>query len=154
MNCLAHLHFGNGENFLLLVYKCLIIIKCGLYCLYQYNAEIFPGLMYRMKQPKIVLLVFQSGKIVLTGAKVRGIYSAVNLIMLFPFLCVLLKLMVPLIFNPSVERWDLHCLSEHLSSPCRVQDTKVSPVIYKYLGMKCIAFCSSMFFSPLWYFEY
>ena len=104
MNCLAHLHFGNGENFLLLVYKCLIIIKCGLYCLYQYNAEIFPGLMYRMKQPKIVLLVFQSGKIVLTGAKVRGIYSAVNLIMLFPFLCVLLKLMVPLIFNPSVER--------------------------------------------------
>lgn len=84
--------------------KCLVIINCGLYCLYQYNAEIFPGLMYRMKQPKIVLLVFQSGKIVLTGAKVRGTYSAVNLIMLFPFSCVLLELMVPLIFNPSGER--------------------------------------------------
>uniref|UniRef100_A0A7C8YR22 2-alkenal reductase (NAD(P)(+)) n=2 Tax=Opuntia streptacantha TaxID=393608 RepID=A0A7C8YR22_OPUST len=36
-----------------------------------YEPEIFPGLIYRMKQPKIVLLVFVSGKIVLTGAKAR-----------------------------------------------------------------------------------
>lgn len=40
------------------------------YCL-QYEPELFPGLIYRMKQPKIVLLIFVSGKIVLTGAKVR-----------------------------------------------------------------------------------
>ncbi|KAJ8574025.1 hypothetical protein K7X08_010536 [Anisodus acutangulus] len=33
--------------------------------------ELFPGLIYRMKQPKIVLLIFVSGKIVITGAKVR-----------------------------------------------------------------------------------
>ncbi|KAB1227722.1 TATA-box-binding protein [Morella rubra] len=36
-----------------------------------YEPELFPGLIYRMKQPKIVLLIFVSGKIVLTGAKVR-----------------------------------------------------------------------------------
>ena len=38
--------------------------------LLQYEPELFPGLIYRMKQPKIVLLIFVSGKIVLTGAKV------------------------------------------------------------------------------------
>ncbi|XBJ16111.1 hypothetical protein VPH35_007821 [Triticum aestivum] len=43
----------------------------------SYEPELFPGLIYRMKQPKIVLLVFVSGKIVLTGAKVRDeIYAA------------------------------------------------------------------------------
>ncbi|XXG65287.1 hypothetical protein AAC387_Pa05g3032 [Persea americana] len=36
----------------------------------SYEPEIFPGLIYRMKQPKIVLLIFVSGKIVLTGAKI------------------------------------------------------------------------------------
>lgn len=38
----------------------------------QYEPELFPGLIYRMKQPKIVLLIFVSGKIVLTGAKVMA----------------------------------------------------------------------------------
>jgi transcription initiation factor TFIID TATA-box-binding protein len=36
-----------------------------------YDPEIFPGLIYRMEQPKIVLLLFCSGKVVLTGAKKR-----------------------------------------------------------------------------------
>ena len=35
----------------------------------QYEPEIFPGLIYHMSQPEIVLLIFVSGKIVLTGAK-------------------------------------------------------------------------------------
>ncbi|KAF3333508.1 TATA-box-binding protein-like protein [Carex littledalei] len=35
----------------------------------SYEPEIFPGLIYRMRQPKLVLLIFQSGKIVITGAK-------------------------------------------------------------------------------------
>ena len=39
------------------------------YC--SYEAEIFPGLIYHMVEPKIVLLIFVSGKIVLTGAKER-----------------------------------------------------------------------------------
>lgn len=34
----------------------------------QYEPELFPGLIYRMKVPKIVLLIFVSGKVVLTGA--------------------------------------------------------------------------------------
>lgn len=37
----------------------------------SYEPELFPGLIYRMVKPKIVLLIFVSGKIVLTGAKVR-----------------------------------------------------------------------------------
>jgi transcription initiation factor TFIID TATA-box-binding protein len=42
-----------------------------------YEPELFPGLIYRMKSPKVVLLIFASGKIVLTGAKTRDdIYNA------------------------------------------------------------------------------
>lgn len=37
------------------------------------SRQLFPGLIYRMIKPKVVLLIFVSGKIVLTGAKV--IYS-------------------------------------------------------------------------------
>ena len=36
----------------------------------QYEPELFPGLIYRMVQPKVVLLIFVSGKVVLTGGKV------------------------------------------------------------------------------------
>ena len=34
----------------------------------MYEPEMFPGLIYRMKYPKVVILLFRSGKIVLTGA--------------------------------------------------------------------------------------
>jgi len=34
-----------------------------------YEPELFPGLIYRMAQPKTTILVFASGKVVLTGAK-------------------------------------------------------------------------------------
>lgn len=48
----------------------------------SYEPELFPGLIYRMVKPKVVLLIFVSGKIVLTGAKVREeIYQAFNLIL-------------------------------------------------------------------------
>lgn len=47
----------------------------------SYEPELFPGLIYRMMKPKIVLLIFVSGKIVLTGAKVRDeIYAAFEMI--------------------------------------------------------------------------
>eukprot|EP01100_Stratorugosa_tubuloviscum_P003532 TRINITY_DN1852_c0_g2_i2.p1 TRINITY_DN1852_c0_g2~~TRINITY_DN1852_c0_g2_i2.p1 ORF type:complete len:125 (+),score=49.46 TRINITY_DN1852_c0_g2_i2:200-574(+) len=39
----------------------------NVYC--HYEPELFPGLVYRMTNPKVVLLIFVSGKIVLTGAK-------------------------------------------------------------------------------------
>ncbi|RWS04476.1 TATA-box binding protein (TBP): component of TFII-D and TFIIIB-like protein [Dinothrombium tinctorium] len=43
----------------------------------SYEPELFPGLIYRMVKPRIVLLIFVSGKVVLTGAKVRSeIYDA------------------------------------------------------------------------------
>jgi transcription initiation factor TFIID TATA-box-binding protein len=35
----------------------------------MYEPEQFPGLIYRMSEPKVVLLIFSSGKMVCTGAK-------------------------------------------------------------------------------------
>ena len=35
----------------------------------SYEPELFPGLIYRLVHPKVVLLVFVSGKVVITGAK-------------------------------------------------------------------------------------
>jgi transcription initiation factor TFIID TATA-box-binding protein len=35
----------------------------------MYEPEMFPGAIYRMKDPKVVLLVFASGRLVITGAK-------------------------------------------------------------------------------------
>jgi transcription initiation factor TFIID TATA-box-binding protein len=37
----------------------------------SYEPELFPGLIYRMIRPKVVLLIFVSGKVVLTGARTR-----------------------------------------------------------------------------------
>ena len=34
-----------------------------------YEPELFPGLVYRMINPKVVLLIFVSGKVLITGAK-------------------------------------------------------------------------------------
>ncbi|XP_037691236.1 TATA box-binding protein-like 2 [Choloepus didactylus] len=43
----------------------------------SYEPELFPGLIYRMVKPRIVLLIFVSGKVVFTGAKERSeIYEA------------------------------------------------------------------------------
>ena len=37
----------------------------------SYEPEVFPGLIYRMMNPKVALLIFVSGKLVLTGARTR-----------------------------------------------------------------------------------
>ena len=42
----------------------------GAFC--QYEPELFPGLVFRIAQPKVVLLIFVSGKVVFTGAKERA----------------------------------------------------------------------------------
>lgn len=34
-----------------------------------YEPEQFPGLIYRMREPKVVILLFTTGKLVITGAK-------------------------------------------------------------------------------------
>jgi transcription initiation factor TFIID TATA-box-binding protein len=38
----------------------------------MYEPEQFPGLIYRMEDPKVVILIFSSGKLVCTGAKREG----------------------------------------------------------------------------------
>ena len=35
----------------------------------EYEPEQFPGLVYRIKDPRIVVLIFSSGKIILTGGR-------------------------------------------------------------------------------------
>jgi transcription initiation factor TFIID TATA-box-binding protein len=45
----------------------------------MYEPEQFPGLIYRMKDPKTVLLLFASGKLVCTGAKSEAmVYESVS----------------------------------------------------------------------------
>jgi len=56
----------------------------------SYEPELFPGLIYRMITPKVVLLIFVSGKLVLTGAKERkDIYQAFSNI--YSVLCLFKK---------------------------------------------------------------
>jgi len=62
-----------------MVGSCSVNFKIKLEMLYQsdhamfcdFNPDTFPGLIYHMQNPKICLLIFASGKIVLTGAKTR-----------------------------------------------------------------------------------
>jgi transcription initiation factor TFIID TATA-box-binding protein len=45
----------------------------------MYEPEQFPGLIYRMDEPKVVILIFASGNLVVTGAKVeQDVYDAVR----------------------------------------------------------------------------
>jgi transcription initiation factor TFIID TATA-box-binding protein len=45
----------------------------------MYEPEQFPGLIYRMESPKVVILLFASGKLVCTGAKnEEDVYAAVD----------------------------------------------------------------------------
>jgi transcription initiation factor TFIID TATA-box-binding protein len=45
----------------------------------MYEPEQFPGLIYRMDEPKVVILIFASGSLVCTGAKKeQDVYDSVN----------------------------------------------------------------------------
>lgn len=45
----------------------------------MYEPEQFPGIIYRMRDPHVVLLIFSSGKMVITGAKSEEeVYQAVR----------------------------------------------------------------------------
>jgi transcription initiation factor TFIID TATA-box-binding protein len=45
----------------------------------MYEPEQFPGLIYRMEEPKVVILIFASGNLVCTGAKrEQDVYDAVH----------------------------------------------------------------------------
>lgn len=90
----------------------------------SYEPELFPGLIYRMIKPKIVLLIFVSGKIVLTGAKVREeIYQAFEMIypVLQGMLLVFVLLYLPLTLSQTSRKSnlalpDLHQWFEHSTS--------------------------------------
>ncbi|NLK26377.1 MAG: TATA-box-binding protein [Euryarchaeota archaeon] len=45
-----------------------VVISLGLERV-EYEPEVFPGLVYRMTDPKVVILLFGSGKLVCTGAR-------------------------------------------------------------------------------------
>jgi len=38
----------------------------------EYEPEVFPGLVYRIKEPKSAILIFSSGRLVITGGKTLG----------------------------------------------------------------------------------
>ena len=47
----------------------------------EYDKHRFPGLIYRMKNPKVAILLFTSGKLVCTGAKnIDQVKEAVNIL--------------------------------------------------------------------------
>ena len=58
----------------------------------HYEAELFPGLVYKLKNPKLVVLVFSSGKLVITGAKQRtDIYNGFDYIYPKLLKCIIYK---------------------------------------------------------------
>lgn len=49
---------------------------------FEYEPEQFPGLVYRLADPKIVVLIFSSGKIILTGGtNIDDVKSAIDQVM-------------------------------------------------------------------------
>jgi transcription initiation factor TFIID TATA-box-binding protein len=47
-----------------------IVVGLGLEGM-EYEPDVFPGLVYRVKEPKSAILVFSSGKLVITGGKTK-----------------------------------------------------------------------------------
>jgi len=55
-----------------------VVISLGLERV-EYEPEVFPGLVYRLSDPKVVILLFGSGRLVCTGArKPQDVEAAVN----------------------------------------------------------------------------
>jgi len=47
----------------------------------QYDTARFPGLVYRMKSPKVAMLLFRTGKVVCTGGKnIEDVHTALDLL--------------------------------------------------------------------------
>jgi len=69
-NIVASAELGGGIDLESLVYK---------FGRVMYEPEQFPGVVYRMDEPKVVILIFTNGKLVITGAKdEEQIYRAVD----------------------------------------------------------------------------
>ena len=84
----------------------------------QYEPELFPGLIYRMKEPKVVLLIFVSGKVVLTGQRFMTLHAHFPELLLKSFLCRRLASF------DVVEAYLLHLRASHTchcSGPCAAE---------------------------------
>lgn len=58
-----------------MLWLCVVCRVCGTdvcFVLWQYEPELFPGLIYRVVEPKCTCLIFVSGKMVITGYKVQA----------------------------------------------------------------------------------
>jgi hypothetical protein len=58
----------------LLIFRATILTFCSTFHFPVWSKKLFPGLTYRMKQPKIMLLIVVSSKIVVTRAKVSNCF--------------------------------------------------------------------------------
>ena len=47
----------------------------------EFDSERFPGLIYKIKEPKTAVLIFRSGKVVCTGARsIADVHTAINIV--------------------------------------------------------------------------
>jgi len=67
----------------------------------EYEPEQFPGLVYRVKDPKTAMLIFSSGKIVCTGA--RSVADVKKAVAIVAKMIRSLKLDVPKKYNIQIE---------------------------------------------------
>lgn len=77
----------------------------------SYEPELFPGLIYRLVDPNVVLLIFVSGKLVITGAKKES-DLANALLKLYPVLFEYRKLNVAS-FPPTIQNEPIQRQTEH-----------------------------------------
>lgn len=83
----------------------------------SYEPELFPGLIYRMVKPRIVLLIFVSGKVVLTGMCIELSYIYFEVIYLS------LYLNLSLCFRCKSKARNLRSFRQHISYSQKFQET-------------------------------
>ena len=90
----------------------------------EYNPQQFPGLVYRLKEPKTATLIFRSGKVVCTGAKCRDdVKVAISKVAKD-----LEKADIKITIEPKIEVQNIVAQSltpSRLSSDCQKQQRKI-----------------------------
>ena len=98
----------------------------------QYEPELFPGLIYRMKVPKIVLLIFVSGKVVLTGEPCTVTFLGYNVVHQRDHCSS--NAVIPIV-------WSLH--RESLYINCFYKDSLLCLSAYQHMYLLAISFSSA-----------
>jgi transcription initiation factor TFIID TATA-box-binding protein len=95
----------------------------------EYSPQKFPGLIYRLKDPKIAILVFTSGKLIVTGAKTfENVYEAVD-----KFRRNLKKIGVNVQKDPKIEIHNIVATSD-LHGEVNLSQVAIT------LGMECVEY--------------